>query len=273
MCPAGGTLVGGGRGQAPGLLVCHVLLVETERDGLLLVDTGFGRAQCAEPARVPRLFRALARPRLDPAHTAAAQVTALGYRIEDVRHVVITHLDLDHAGGLADFPHAAVHLHRHEYRAAMRRDSLRARARYLPAQWRHGPRWVTYLPTGETWLGLPAVRPLAGVRAEIALVPLLGHSAGHTGVALRRGDGWLLHAGDAIFHAGELTAGAPVPAGLRALAALDEHDRAARHASREALRQLARRDDVTIVCSHDPAQLAAARAVVPSARDGARRGA
>src|SRR3546814_15732883 len=30
--------------------------------------------------------------------------------VQDVRHIIITHLDFDHAGGIEDFPAAAVHL-------------------------------------------------------------------------------------------------------------------------------------------------------------------
>jgi glyoxylase-like metal-dependent hydrolase (beta-lactamase superfamily II) len=255
MCPlAASRLVGAGA------MVCHVLLVETERDGLLLVDTGFGSRDCATPRRVPAVFRALVRPRLDPAQTAAAQVRALGYRLDDVRHVVITHLDLDHAGGLHDFPAAAVHLHRPEYLAAIRRESLADRMRYLTRQWEHGPRWVTYAAEGDTWMGLPAVRGLDGVRDEIALVPLVGHTRGHSGLAVKDGDRWLIHAGDAFFHRDELRPGGKAPIGLRAFATMDEVDRAARLASVEALRGLAARDDVTVVCSHDPVLLATAAA-------------
>ncbi len=255
MCPLAGRLTGGASWLRPGLMVCHVLLVETARDGLLLVDTGFGLRDCAAPARLPRAFRALTRPRLLRAQCAAAQVRALGLRVEDVRHIVVTHLDLDHAGGLPDFGAARVHLHRFEYEGAMRGATMAERARYLPAQWQHGPRWTTYAASGDTWLDLPAVRTLDGVADDIALVPLLGHSRGHSGVAVRDGDGWLLHAGDAVFHHAEL-AGRPAPAGLRALATIDEHDRGARLASVAALQTLARtRPEVRIVCSHDPALL------------------
>lgn len=44
------------------------------------------------------------------------QIDGRSYRIEDVRHIVLTHLDLDHAGGLPDFPHAKVHVHATEPR-------------------------------------------------------------------------------------------------------------------------------------------------------------
>lgn len=232
-------------------MVDHVLAIETDRDGVILVDTGFGTRDCEDPTRLPAAFRALSRPRLDLAQTARVQLAALGFTPADVRHVVITHLDLDHAGGLSDFPTAAVHLHRPEYLAAMTPTGINETARYVRPQYEHGPRWVTYEAGGDVWMDLPAVRQLTGVTAELALVPLPGHSRGHSGVAVRDGDRWLLHAGDAIFHRHELT-GAAVPIGLRAIARLDEHDPAARRATVSALRTLAARPDVTIVCSHDP---------------------
>jgi glyoxylase-like metal-dependent hydrolase (beta-lactamase superfamily II) len=196
----------------------------------------------------------LTRPRLDRAQTALAQVTRLGFTADDVRHVVVTHLDPDHAGGLGDFPRATVHLHRPEHLALTAPGTLAERVRYLRRQFAHEPRWRAYDLDGERWLGLPSVRVLDGVRDEIALVPLPGHTRGHSGVAIKDGARWLLHAGDAYFHRGELDGGA-VPIGLRALATFDEHDRDARLASVSSLRGLARRDDVTIVCSHDRREL------------------
>ena len=251
MCPLAGRLTGGDSWLRPGRMICRVLLVETEHDGLVLVDTGFGLGDTRDRRAIPLAFRALTRPVLDPAQTAFEQVRARGLSTGDVRHVVITHLDLDHAGGLADFPGATVHLHRHEQQAAMRRATAKERGRYVARQWAHGPRWATYEAEGDRWLELPAVRALDGMRAEIALVPLHGHTRGHSGVAVKDGDGWLLHAGDALFHHGELT-GEPVPLGLRAIATIDEVDRAARRAAVAALRSLALRPEVTIVCSHDP---------------------
>ena len=54
---------------------------------------------------------------------------------------------------------------------------------------------------GDDWFGFDAVTALGD---DVLLVPLRGHTRGHCGVAVRRPDGgWLLHAGDAYFHAGE----------------------------------------------------------------------
>ena len=60
-------------------------------------------------------------PRLDPAETAVRQVEALGYSKSDVRHLLLTHLDRDHAGGIPDFPNAKVHVHHREYDMAVTR--------------------------------------------------------------------------------------------------------------------------------------------------------
>ena len=53
-------------------MVAHCLLVERP-EGLLLVDTGFGAADCADPKRLGQPFRAAVRPVLDPAETAIAR--------------------------------------------------------------------------------------------------------------------------------------------------------------------------------------------------------
>jgi glyoxylase-like metal-dependent hydrolase (beta-lactamase superfamily II) len=203
MRPYGGRLVSGsGQLFAATELVCHCLLIETDR-GLVLVDTGLGTGDVTAPdATLSTTFQRLARPALADSETAVRQVERLGFRAEDVRDVVLTHLDLDHAGGLRDFPHARVHVLRAELEAAHAGRTTRERSRYPRAQWSHGPRWVTHDPQGEEWFGFAAVREPAGIPAEILLIPLIGHTVGHTGVAVRDGAGWLLHAGDAYFFHG-----------------------------------------------------------------------
>ena len=106
----------GGR-LSPTEMVAHTLVVERP-EGLLLVDTGFGRGDVADPKRLGQPFRAMVRPTLDPAETVHAQLLARGLDPADVTDVVLTHLDLDHAGGLADFPTARVHVHEAELAAA-----------------------------------------------------------------------------------------------------------------------------------------------------------
>ncbi|MFI9507929.1 MBL fold metallo-hydrolase [Nocardia sp. NPDC052566] len=178
-------------------MVDHCLLIETA-DCLVLVDTGFGLNCVRDPARVLGWSRHVTRPRLAERDTAIRQVAALGYDPADVRHILLTHLDYDHAGGLADFPWATVHVREPEFHAASN-PTLAERPRYRPQQWAHGPKWAMSSATGgENWFGFQAVRELPGLPAEFLVVPLVGHTRGHAGVAVDTGAGWLLHAGDAF---------------------------------------------------------------------------
>lgn len=259
MCPAAGPLL-----NDQGRMVAHCLLIETPRDGLVLVDTGIGLDDHARPdERLGRGFVAVTGLLRDPRTTAATQVEALGYRREDVRHVVLTHLDLDHAGGLPDFPDAIVHVHAHEHRAAVVVRALADRPRYRPCHWAHAPKFRMYEHlAGERWFGFERARPLAGLPAEIVAIPLSGHTRGHAAIAVDTGDGWLLHAGDAYFHEGVVDDSKERPRlGMVAFEQAVAWDRSRVRKNHERLRELARRhrDDVTVFSAHDPNEFARLR--------------
>jgi glyoxylase-like metal-dependent hydrolase (beta-lactamase superfamily II) len=185
--------------------VCHVVLVETPASGLVLIDTGLGSMDYANmSARLGSFFSRFAKADIDPSLAAIEQIKTLGFQPRDVRHIVQTHLDLDHVGGLADFPWATVHVHANELAAATSRSGFIAQQRYRPVMWAHQPTWQTYSTNGEPWFGFEAVRQLTGLPHEIILIPLFGHTRGHSGVAVHSENGWLLHAGDAYFDAREV---------------------------------------------------------------------
>lgn len=256
MCPRGGRWLGGRGGPfAEATLVAHCLLVEAG-DCLVLVDTGLGTADVASPKRLGQPFRALVRPQCRESETAVRQIERIGLDPRDVRHVVVTHLDVDHAGGLADFPEAEVHVFAPEL-AAAQNPPLRDRSRYIAAQWAHGPKWVEHELEGDSWFGFDRVRLLSDLDLEIAMVPLLGHSTGHVGIAVNTGQGWLLHCGDAYFHHDEIATPPSCPPGLRLFQNVMGHDHELRRHNQERLRELARqhRDDMQLICSHDPAYL------------------
>lgn len=243
-----------------GRMVCHCLLVEGA-DGLVLIDSGFGTGDIANPRQLGRPFNLVVRPQLDRAETAVAQIEALGFDPRDVRHIVVTHLDLDHAGGLPDFPDAEVHVLSAEHAAAMN-PTLRERSRYVDgAHWAHGPRWAVHDVGGDSWNGFESVRVLPGSGPEVVLIPLRGHSRGHAGVAVRRPAGWLLHCGDAYFNHGEMRTPPRCPTGLRAFQSLMQADGRARRENQERLRELAARKagEVELICSHDELELERAR--------------
>jgi glyoxylase-like metal-dependent hydrolase (beta-lactamase superfamily II) len=258
LCPHGGRLIGGEGGPLTRTkVICHCLLIESS-DGLVLVDTGFGSGDARNPAQLGQPFRALLSPRPRYEETALAQVEALGFAAADVRHIVATHLDPDHAGGLPDFPAAAVHVFAPELAAALN-PRLDERARYRRAHLEHGPRWAEHRSEagGDRWLGFERVRILPGLDVELALIPLIGHSRGHTGVAVNSGDGWLLHCGDAYFNRGQVATPPTCPPMLKVFQRVLAADNGSRVANGERLRELAEShgDEVTLFCSHDPHEL------------------
>jgi glyoxylase-like metal-dependent hydrolase (beta-lactamase superfamily II) len=268
-CPVGGALFDG-RSLGPlGRLVCHCLLIEHD-SGLILVDTGYGLKDVAHPHRPPhpritRAMRTMLNIRLREQETAVRQIEALGFSPADVRHILLTHLDFDHAGGLEDFPGARIHVMAREFEAATGpRRGFVPRNRYRPSQYDEVRNWQTYAgPSGEPWFGFEAVRALEGLPPEILMVPLPGHTWGHAGIAVDRGaEGWLLHAGDAYFYRHEVRRRErKCTPGLRAYQTMMEVDRDRRLANQARLRALSvdRAAEVKLVCAHDAAELEACR--------------
>lgn len=257
-CPLGGYLMDGRSRGLRGRLSCHCLLLETD-NALVLVDTGFGLQDVAHPRpRLDPTFLMLLRPELREEMTAIRQIQLLGFDPRDVRHIVLTHLDFDHAGGLDDFPHAEAHLLAVEHDAAVGQKTLLDRMRYRPAQWSGRNNWQTYSPgEGDPWFGFECVRSLRGVPDDVLLVPLIGHTFGHAGVAVRTGDNWLLLAGDAYFYHGEMNVERPYcTPGLRLYQTLMEKDRSRRLQNQARLRALKAQHGaaVTIASSHDPVE-------------------
>ena len=239
-----------------GRLVAHVLLCEGT-DGLVLVDSGLGLQDLANPSRMGPM-RHLVRAVGDPAETAARQVEALGYARTDVRHIVITHFDFDHVGGLADFPDAIVHTTGLEYRTACAPPTANERRRYRSAQWSHGPKVQTYEQAGEAWHGFGAAHELVGLGDGFALIPLPGHTRGHAAVAVDAGErGWILHAGDSVFDRGSIAgpeATAQDRARRRAILGFEQvaaQDRSAIAGNHRRLAELSTSSDVLVVPAHD----------------------
>lgn len=210
---------------------CHCLLLEGP-GGLTLVETGIGLQDVADPTgRIGQPLIDLAGFQFAESDTAVRQLERLGFRAADVTDIVLTHGDPDHTGGLADFPTATVHI------SQVERDRLASgHWRYLPQHFSHGPKWQTHSDFTTDWFGLTAC-PIATGGGEVLLVWLPGHTLGHCGVAVRAGDRWRLHVGDAYYLRVELTTDDhPVSQ----LAALRADDDAVRRATLDHLRRLHR---------------------------------
>jgi len=184
-----------------------MLVSETARvvPGLVLVETGLGDIERPEQS-LGRTFLDRTAAILEPGETPVHQIARLGYSPKDVRPIVLTHLDLDHTGRAPRLSRRQGPRPRRRVPAAMATTSTHPKhaIRYRPAHWAHHPHWVTYTTASRgAWFGFDAIE-LDGLPADFLLVPPAGHTAGHCAVAVHTGDRWMLHAGDAYYHDGQV---------------------------------------------------------------------
>lgn len=207
--------------------------------GVALVDTGIGLHDISDPdGRIGRDAINAAGFQFLPAVTAVRQLAEFDVAANEVTDIILTHCDPDHAGGIADFPDAKVHV------ASEEKQSLDSgNPRYSPLQFTHGPKWVVYETNDCETLTLPSRRVHTSLDIEIRLVPLFGHTRGHCGVAIQQGECWILHVGDAYYLRGEL-AHKNHPIDELATARADDNE--LRRDSLDVLRKLTCRDEVNL---------------------------
>jgi glyoxylase-like metal-dependent hydrolase (beta-lactamase superfamily II) len=170
------------------------LLVETNQ-GLTLVDTGLGLADYSDPTWFTKFFRVITEMPFDPNEAAINQVRKLGYKPEDVKHIILTHMHFDHCGGLPDFPNAKIHVHRKEYEAFKHQSGFLSSA-YIQRNIAHDPNFILYDDAGEKWFDFNAIR-LMNFEPEIYFIPMPYHTRGMSGIAIKTESGWHFHCGDA----------------------------------------------------------------------------
>lgn len=238
--------------RVPCKVISHCILLETD-SGLILIDTGIGLDDMKSPQRLG-FMHSLNRPRLDENETAVRQVQKMGFKPDDVRHIIMTHLDLDHTGGLPDFPKAKIHVLQREFEAAMRPKSWKEKERYRKVHWSHSPEWITYKEDyKEPWFGFDAIWHLKELPPEIVLVRLPGHTRGHCGVAIRTSDKWLLHAGDTYYFYKQMDEFQKTMMFVRLFQRFAHLDYNKAMQTKENLRELAVQNKkyLTVMCSHD----------------------
>jgi N-acyl homoserine lactone hydrolase len=174
------------------------------RDGIIVVDTGQGAHLLHTGRSLHPYIRWEVAFRIESQEEIGPQLRALGIGPRDVRLVVLSHLHMDHDGGLAHFPNSEILVSRGELNIA--RGWVGTLRGYLPNRW---PSWFDPVP-----LDLPAQSygPFAASKrltaaGDIIAVATPGHTAHHISILAVDDDMTYVIAGDASYNEELMLAG------------------------------------------------------------------
>jgi N-acyl homoserine lactone hydrolase len=210
-------------------------------EGAIVVDTGQGVHLLESGKSLHPYIRFETAFRIDREEEIGPQLKKLGIAARDVKRVVLTHMHIDHDGGLVHFPASEIFVPRGEIKKA---SGVLGRIRgYLPNRW---PSWFDPKPldlAAETFGPFAACNRLTK-SGDVVAVATPGHTADHISILVREGDETFLLAGDASYDDRLLLDGVSADDRI-ALATLG------------AIKQLARSGPTVYLPTHDP--LSAAR--------------
>ena len=150
--------------------------------GLVLVDTGWDEAIRTDARKYEGFFNYFASPGLLPKGEGVVdQLAGLGYKASDIDYCVLTHMDIDHVGGIGQVKDAKHILCSNAEWAA----ASKSNPRYLKRLWKDLT--IETFPDSEY--------DLFG-DGTVKLLPMHGHSAGMTAVKVSGISGFVVIAGD-----------------------------------------------------------------------------
>jgi N-acyl homoserine lactone hydrolase len=165
-------------------------------DGVIVVDTGQG-AHLLDAARSLHPYhRWEVAFRLEREEEIGPQLRALGIGARDVKHVVLTHLHVDHDGGLAHFPQTKILVSRGELATAR---GWKGRLRgYLPQRW---PTWFDPVPLdlARDPYGPFSASTRLTAAGDVVAVATPGHTPNHVSVVVEDQGTTYFLAGDASY--------------------------------------------------------------------------
>jgi glyoxylase-like metal-dependent hydrolase (beta-lactamase superfamily II) len=228
-------------------------ILEHPGAGTILIDTGFHGSVAVDPkpnmgAILGRLFNAT----MGPDEGLPDQIRARGLDPNGVKTVVMTHLHVDHASGVAQFPDATFIVTAREWKAATEEKGITGG--YVRRQFDHAFDWRTIDFDGEevnSFASFGRTLDLFG-DGSVRLAYTPGHTLGHMSVVLRTKEGEFLVVADAAYTMRTIRESA-MPFGAH-----DEHE--FKRSLREVQRFIEQRPDAVISPGHD---LEAFRALKP----------
>lgn len=175
----------GGSDQSTVIPVLCFLAVSADR--LVLIDTGCSPTVVTDPAAAWGKLSRLYEPRISDEDLVDAQVRAAGFDVADITDVVVTHLHMDHVGGLQLLKRPRVWVQRAEHRWGLCPDPHGAGGYFR----------------GEFDLADVDIHLLDGdteIAGGIQCISTAGHTPGHQSVLVRLPSGLACVVGDAVYN-------------------------------------------------------------------------
>jgi N-acyl homoserine lactone hydrolase len=188
-------------------------LIRHPKAGAILVDTGLHPAIASDPAsNLGRFGTWLYKPQLAHGQDVSAQLRAKGVDPGSIRLVILTHLHIDHASAIADFPDATFIVTATEWEAATSGLFAFGKGYHRPQfDYAFDFRTVTFDgPEVGSYASFGRTVDLFG-DGSVRLASTPGHTAGHQSVVVRLRERDMVIAGDAIYLESQLEAGADLP--------------------------------------------------------------
>jgi glyoxylase-like metal-dependent hydrolase (beta-lactamase superfamily II) len=209
-------------------------------EGVIVVDTGQGAHLLESGKSLHPYVRWEVVFRIEREQEIGPQLRALGIASRDVKRVVLTHLHMDHDGGLVHFPESEILVASGELQTA--RGYLGRLRGYLPHRW---PSWFDPKPLS---LAAESFGPFAASRrltqaGDVVAVATPGHTADHISVVVRDGGIDYFLAGDTSYNEDLMLEGR-----LDGVSA----DEQVTIATLDAIRRFARSRPTVYLPTHDP---------------------
>jgi N-acyl homoserine lactone hydrolase len=208
-------------------------------EGVIVVDTGQGAHLLETRKSLHPYMRWEVGFKIDREQEIGPQLRRLGVGPHDVKKVVLTHMHIDHDGGLAHFPNSEILVAPGELRAAS--GFMGWMRGYLPNRW---PSWFDPVPLefAEPFGPFAASKRLTEA-GDVLAIATPGHTANHVSVAVHADDTIFFLAGDTSYNE-ELMLSGRVD-GVSA-------DERVSIATLDAIRQLAQSRPTIYLPTHDP---------------------
>lgn len=174
-------------------------LVEHPGAGPILIDTGLHQSCANDVAgNMGRAGKLLYEIRMDHDQAVRFQLPDRGVEPTDIRVVIMTHLHIDHASAVSDFPQATFLVDGREWSAAAEGGALEG---YHTRQFDHAFDWraLDYASDAvESFSGFAQSLDVFG-DGSVRLLSTPGHTQGHQSVVLRTSAGEVLLTADAAY--------------------------------------------------------------------------